>query len=309
MQVRAAPIQAIARPVDKAWTIRRVLAWTAEDFAGRGIDTSRLDAELLVAHALGLGRVQLYMDLDRPLTDAERGAIRALVMRRRKREPIAYIVGKKELWGRSFIVTPAVLVPRPDSETLIERALEVVAPDARVLDLCTGSGILGITVAAERPEVHADLTDLSADALEVARQNAEALGVIDRVRLLRGDLFEVLGDERYSLIIANPPYIPEAEVAGLAPDVRDHEPHLALVGGADGFAVHRRIIADAPRFLSPGGTLLMEVGAGQAPELERLIVELGWAEHTARHRDLGGIERVVEARLRSCEGSRSRAGS
>lgn len=283
--------------MEKAWTIRRVLAWTAEDFAGRGVDTSRLDAELLVAHALGLGRVQLYMDLDRPLTDAEREAIRALVMRRRRREPVAYIVGKKEFWGRSFAVTPAVLVPRPDSETLIERALEVVGDGARVLDLCTGSGILGITIAAERPGVHADLTDVSADALAVARQNAEALGVIERVRLLSGDLFGALsGDERYSLITANPPYIPEAEVAGLAPDVRDHEPHLALAGGADGFVVHRRIIAEAPRFLAPGGTLLIEVGAGQAPELERLIIALGWAEHTARHRDLGGIERVVEAR-------------
>jgi release factor glutamine methyltransferase len=145
--------------------------------------------------------------------------------------------------------------------------------------------------------VHADLTDLSPDALAVARQNAEALGVIDRVRLLSGDLFAALeGDERYSLITANPPYIPEDEVAGLAPDVRDHEPHLALAGGADGFVVHRRIIEEAPRFLSPGGTLLMEVGAGQAPELERRIVAQGWAEHTARHRDLGGIERVVEAR-------------
>ena len=295
--MRTAPIQAIARPVDKAWTIRRVLSWTAEDFAGRGIDTSRLDAELLVAHALGLGRVQLYMDLDRPLTDAEREAIRALVMRRRKREPVAYIVGHKEFWGRSFAVTPAVLVPRPDSETVIERALAVVAPDARVLDLCTGSGILGITIAAERPGVQVDLTDLSPDALAVARQNAEALGVIDRARLLSGDLFGALGgDERYSLIVSNPPYIPEAEVAGLAADVRDHEPHLALSGGADGFVVHRRIIEAAPRFLSPGGTLLIEVGAGQAPELERLIVAQGWAEHTARHQDLGGIERVVEAR-------------
>lgn len=282
--------------VDAAWTIRRVLAWTAEDFAGRGIETARLDAELLVAHALGLGRVQLYMDLDRPLTDAEREAIRALVVRRRKREPVAYIAGKKEFWGRSFVVTPAVLVPRPDSEALIERALEVVSGEARVLDLCTGSGILGLTIAAERDAVRADLTDLSPDALAVARTNAEALGLIDRVRLLEGDLFAPLGDERYSLITANPPYIPEAELATLAPDVREHEPRMALVGGPDGFAVHRRIIEDAPRFLLPGGTLLIEVGAGQAPELERLIVEQGWAESTARHRDLGGIERVVEAR-------------
>lgn len=288
--------RAIRRRVDKAWTIRRVLAWTAEDFAGRGIETARLDAELLVAHALGLGRVQLYMDLDRPLTDAEREAIRAVVVRRRKHEPVAYITGKKEFWGRSFTVSPAVLVPRPDSETVIERALELVQGEARVLDLCTGSGILGLTIAAEREGVQADLTDLSPEALAIARQNAEALGLAERVRLFEGDLFAPLGDEAYALITANPPYIPEGELTGLAPDVREHEPRMALVAGDDGFSVHRRIIAGAPRFLAPGGTLLIEVGAGQAPELERLIRERGWADHTARHRDLGGTERVVEAR-------------
>jgi len=282
--------------VDKAWTIRRVLAWTAEDFAGRGIETARLDAELLVAHALGLGRVQLYMDLDRPLTDAEREAIRAVVVRRRKHEPVAYITGKKEFWGRSFTVSPAVLVPRPDSETVIERALELVQGEARVLDLCTGSGILGLTIAAEREGVQADLMDLSPEALAIARQNAEALGLAERVRLFEGDLFAPLRDEAYALITANPPYIPEGELTGLAPDVREHEPRMALVAGDDGFSVHRRIIAGAPRFLAPGGTLLIEVGAGQAPELERLIRERGWADHTARHRDLGGTERVVEAR-------------
>lgn len=288
--------RAIRRRVDKAWTIRRVLAWTAEDFAGRGIETARLDAELLVAHALGLGRVQLYMDLDRPLTDAEREAIRAVVVRRRKHEPVAYITGKKEFWGRSFTVSPAVLVPRPDSETVIERALELVQGEARVLDLCTGSGILGLTIAAEREGVQADLTDLSPEALAIARQNAEALGLAERVRLFEGDLFAPLRDEAYALITANPPYIPEGELTGLAPDVREHEPRMALVAGDDGFSVHRRIIAGAPRFLAPGGTLLIEVGAGQAPELERLIRERGWADHTARHRDLGGTERVVEAR-------------
>lgn len=288
--------RAIRRRVDKAWTIRRVLAWTAEDFAGRGIETARLDAELLVAHALGLGRVQLYMDLDRPLTDAEREAIRAVVVRRRKHEPVAYITGKKEFWGRSFTVSPAVLVPRPDSETVIERVLELVQGEARVLDLCTGSGILGLTIAAEREGVQADLTDLSPEALAIARQNAEALGLAERVRLFEGDLFAPLGDEAYALITANPPYIPEGELTGLAPDVREHEPRMALVAGDDGFSVHRRIIAGAPRFLAPGGTLLIEVGAGQAPELERLIRERGWADHTARHRDLGGTERVVEAR-------------
>lgn len=283
--------------VQKPWTIRRVLAWTADDFAGRGIDSARLDAELLVAHALGLGRVQLYMDLDRPLTGEEREAIRKIVQRRRRREPVAYITGTKEFWGRSFIVTPAVLVPRPDSETVIERALELLdEAGARVLDLCTGSGILGLTIAAEREGVTVDLTDLSPEALEVARRNAEALGLSERTRFFEGDLFAPLPGGEYALITANPPYIPEGEMAELAPEVREHEPKLALVAGNDGFAVHRRILEEAPRFLAPGGTLLVEVGAGQAPRLERLIQETGWAAHTARHRDLGGIERVVEAR-------------
>ncbi len=292
----------MARTDEPSWTIRRVLAWTAKDFAERGIESARLDAELLVAHALKLGRVALYMDLDRPLTEAERGAVRDLVKRRRHHEPVAYIVGAKEFWGRRFVVSPAVLVPRPDTEAVIERALELLPEDAtgRVLDLCTGSGILGLTLAAERPGAQVDLTDLSKDALSVARQNAEALGVADRVRLLEGDLFAPLGaDDRYVLVASNPPYIPDAEIAELAPDVRDHEPRLALAGGADGFVLHRRLVEGAPRVLEPGGTILVEVGAGQAPALEEIFRAADWVESTARHRDLGGIERVVEARRRA----------
>ncbi|HEY8431232.1 MAG TPA: peptide chain release factor N(5)-glutamine methyltransferase [Sandaracinaceae bacterium] len=288
--------------MEQPWTIRRVLAWTAKDFEQRGIESARLDAELIVAHALGLSRVALYMDLDRPLTESERGAIRDLVKRRRQREPVAYIVGHKEFWGRRFEVSPAVLVPRPDTETLVERALAILPQesDARVLDLCTGSGIIGLTLAAERKALRADLTDLSEDALAVARRNAEALGVAERVRFFSGDLFAPLPEgSRYALVTANPPYVAEGELASLAPDVREHEPRLALAGGEDGFAVHRRIVAGAPRFLEPGGTILVEVGAGQAEALEAMLAARPEVEATARHRDLGGIERVVEARLRA----------
>lgn len=288
--------------VDEAWTIRRVLAWTAKDFAERGIESARLDAELLVGHALGLSRVALYMDLDRPLSDEERGSIRDLVKRRRQHEPVAYIVGHKEFWGRRFEVGPAVLVPRPDTETLIERALAILPSDreVRVLDLCTGSGIIGLTLAAERPLARVDVTDLSEEALAIARRNAEALGVIDRVRVLHGDLFAAVpGELRYALIAANPPYIPEGDLATLASDVRDYEPKQALVGGADGFAIHRRLVEQSARFLEPGGTLLIEVGAGQAEALERMLAARPEVEATARHRDLGGIERVVEARMRA----------
>ncbi len=282
-----------------AWTIRRVLAWTAENFEERGIESSRLDAELLVAHALGIGRVALYMDLDRPLTDAERGAIRELVKRRRRYEPVAYILGSKEFWGRKFAVGPAVLVPRPDTETLIERALELLPEDAsgRALDLCTGSGAIGITLAAERAGLEVDLTDLSPEALAVARSNAEALGVADRVRFVEGDLFAPLEPHGgYLLIASNPPYIPSGEMGSLPPDVRDHEPRLALEAGEDGLDVHRRIAEEAGRFLAAEGALLVEVGAGQAPAVEALLRAQDWAQTTARHRDLGGIERIVEAR-------------
>ncbi len=287
--------------MEQAWTIRRILAWIAKDFAERGIDTARLDGELIVAHALGLDRVRLYMDLDRPLSEEERAAIRALVKRRREREPIAYIVGFKEFWGRRFAVSPAVLVPRPDTETLVERALELVPSDAeaRVLDLCTGSGILGLTLAAERPLARVDLTDLSADALAVARRNTEALGLSERVRLFEGDLFAAVPEgSRYALITANPPYIAASELPSLPADVREHEPRQALIAGEDGFAIHRRLVEDAPRFLDPGGTILIEVGAGQAEALEALFAARPEVEATARHRDLAGIERAVEARLR-----------
>jgi release factor glutamine methyltransferase len=276
------------------WTIRSVLAWTAKDFAERGIESSRLDAELLIAHALGLDRVRLYMDLDRPLDDAERAKIRELVGRRRKREPIAYITGTKEFYGRPFAVTPAVLIPRPDTETLVERALELATDTA--LDLCTGSGAIGLTLAAEKPELTVDLSDVSAAALAIARANAASLGVIERVRFFEGDLFAPIAD-RYPLITCNPPYVPESDRASVSPEVRDHEPALAVFAG-DGFDIHRRLMRDTPRFLREGGVLLIEVGAGQASELERQLAACAWVASTARHRDLGGIDRVVEARAR-----------
>jgi release factor glutamine methyltransferase len=288
--------------VEQPWTIRRILSWTAKDFADRGLDSPRLDAELLVAHALGLGRVALYMDLDRPLSEAERLAVREVVRRRRGHEPVAYIVGAKEFWGRTFRVSSSVLVPRPDTEALVERALELVPAEGahRILDLCTGSGVIGLTLAAERAEVTVDLVDISPEALAVARSNAALLGLTERVRTLCDDLFDAVAEQqRYGLVTANPPYIPEPELSSLAADVRDHEPRIALVGGYDGFEIHRRLVAGAGDVLAPGGSLLVEVGKGQAPRLEAMLLDAPWVATTARLRDLGGVERVVEARRRS----------
>ncbi|MFW6085835.1 MAG: peptide chain release factor N(5)-glutamine methyltransferase [Myxococcota bacterium] len=279
-----------------AWTIRRVLQWTTQDFTERGIDTPRLDGELLVAHALGLDRVGLYLDLDRPLEGSELAAIRALVKRRREREPVAYILGRRDFYGRSFEVDPAVLVPRPDTETLVERALAHLDGEARVLDLCTGSGIVAIVLAAERPAIHVDGTDLSEAALEVARRNAERHGVGERTAWFQGDLFGAVPAGRtYDVITANPPYVSEADYGALQPEITRWEPGMALTAGPEGLDVIRRIAREAGAYLVPGGHLCVEVGQGQADAVASLFVQAG-LEHVATHPDLAGIPRVVEAR-------------
>ena len=281
-----------------AWTIRSLLTWMTQDFAAVGIGTARLDAELLIAHSLKCDRVRLYMDLDRPLGPEELAAVKALVVRRRKREPVAYILGQREFYRRAFSVNPAVLIPRPDTETLVERALELIPVDAeaRVLDLCTGSGAIAVTLAAERARLHVDATDLSHEALAVARQNAAQHGVEGRMAFFHGDLFEALPEPaRYALITANPPYVPSLDAPTLAPEIRAHEPALALFAGEDGLSVIDRLCANAGAWLEPRGTLLFEIGAGQA---ESVLARLGAvAELTGAraHRDLGGVLRVIEA--------------
>jgi release factor glutamine methyltransferase len=283
---------------DNTWTVRRMLAWIAQDFGALGIATGRLDAEILVSTALALGRVQLYLDLDRPLDSAELAQIKALVVRRRRREPVAYITGNREFYRRSFEVSKAVLIPRPDTETLIERALELLPQDAEpvILDLCTGSGAIAVTLAAERPNSRVTATDLSEAALEQARRNAERHGVGDRIEFALGDLYAALASEaRFDLIAANPPYIADGDLAQLQPEIRDHEPQLALASGPDGLSHLRRLAAGALAHLKPGGSVLFEVGAGQAGEVEGMLLQAGLRDARSRN-DLGGIARIVEAR-------------
>lgn len=277
------------------------MAWIADDLKARGMASPRLDAELLVAHALSCDRVKLYMDFDRPWSDAELAVARELLKRRRAFEPIAYIRGEREFYGRRFSVDRRVLIPRPDTETLVERALQVLATEtpAKVLDLCTGSGAIGITLAAERPSAHVDLTDISPDALAVAAENAKVLGVAERTRCLRGDLFAALEpDARYDLITCNPPYIAEAERPSLARDILDHEPALALFADDHGLSFYRRLAVAIPSRLVTGGVALLEVGAGQADAVMALLSAQPELEGVVSHADLGAIERVVEARRR-----------
>jgi release factor glutamine methyltransferase len=282
------------------WTVQRMLAWMTQDFASLPVATPRLDAELLLCDVLGCDRVRLYMDMQRPLDDAERDRVRALVVRRRKHEPVAYILGKKEFYRHSFEVSKDVLVPRPETEILVDRALDALPEDADLaLDLCTGSGAIALSVAALRTRLSFDATDISPPALEVARRNAQRLGVQDRVRFHLGDLYVALPrPARYALVISNPPYVADSEWPSLAPDITEHEPRVALLAGPDGLDVLRRICHAAPDWLEPGGALLLEVGRGQACVVAGWLREDPRFEGTTTHRDLAGVERVVESRTR-----------
>jgi release factor glutamine methyltransferase len=282
------------------WTIARILAWIAKDLAGRGIESSRLDAELLLANALGLKRLDLYLRFDQPLADAELARVRGLVERRRKFEPIAYILGVREFYGRSFAVDRRVLIPRPETEGVIEAALALLPPRAegvrhRVLDVGTGSGIIAVTLASERPDLDVDAVELSPAAAEVARANIDRNHVSDRVTLFEGSLFRPVADRRYAIIASNPPYIDTAEVDTLMPDVSQYEPRLALDGGPDGVTVLRPLIAGARAMLTEGGSLIVEIGYGQGDRVRELAREAGFA-HVEVQPDLARIERVLVAR-------------
>ncbi|MHB8708401.1 MAG: peptide chain release factor N(5)-glutamine methyltransferase [Desulfuromonadales bacterium] len=276
------------------WTVLKLLRWTADYFAGRGIDSPRLDAELLLADTLGLDRVGLYLNFERPMLADELTVFREQVKRRANREPLAYVLGVTEFWSLPLKVTPAVLIPRPDTELLVEQALPRLAGAARVLDVGTGSGALAIALAHERPECMITAIDLSPAALAVAAENARSNGVAERIEFLRADL-AVLPRGPFDLAVANPPYIPGEELAMLMPEVRDFEPHLALDGGADGLDAYRALASQADAVLTPGGWLLVEVGIDQAAAVQELFAAAGLAEIFAS-RDLAGIERVVGGR-------------
>lgn len=289
-------------PASEPWSIRRALSWATEDFRARGFASPKLDAELLLGDAIGLDRIHLIIDGDRPLDTNELSRFRDLIKRRRTGEPVAYILGQREFYGLAIAVDRHVLIPRPDTEILVETALKRTQEieDGRALDLCTGSACVALVLAKRRPNWEITATDIAADAIEVARKNAERLGLLDRIRLLVGDLTEPLAaDERFHLITANPPYIPAGDIPGLDPGIRDFEPKLALDGGADGLRVTRRIIEAAPRLLEPGGVLAVEVGFDQGPRAEELMEAAGFTD-VERARDYGRHERVVSGLRGGC---------
>jgi release factor glutamine methyltransferase len=277
--------------------VLELLRWTTQHFAAKGIDSARLDAELLLASALGVDRLRLYLDFEKPVLDEERARFRALVRRRgEERVPVAYLTGVREFWSLSLAVTPDVLIPRPDTETLIEAVLARVprpGVSRAVLDVGTGSGAIALALAKEWPEAQITATDVSDAALAVARKNAEALGLADRVRFASGDLFAAVSGERFDVIVSNPPYVPEADAAGLAPEL-GHEPALALFAPGDGSALLRRIAREAPARLAPAGLLALELAPAQAADVTQCLREAGF-EQLAEHRDLAGRVRAVSA--------------
>ena len=292
-----------------------------------GIETARLDAECLLAHVLGCARWRLVTEPRRRLTPEEFGRYLALLQRRESREPLAYLLGTREFWSLTLAVSPGALVPRPETETLVEAALAILrhespakangTPDPRsgyrvpsglgasdpgcpvLIDLCTGTGAIAIALARELPGATVFATDISRRALRIARSNAEAHAVAERITFLRGDLWRALdgrgSSEPADLVLSNPPYIPSGAIPALMPEVQ-WEPRRALDGGPDGLEFHRAIISGAPRHLRPGGFLLLEIGADQAEAVRGLFEQAGHFEATRLYRDLAGRDRVVLAR-------------
>jgi release factor glutamine methyltransferase len=268
--------------------VRDVLVRSASWLSDKGFESARLEAELLLAHVLGGERLDLYTDADRPLTDPELDGYRALLRRRVDGEPVAYLTGRREFYGLAFQVTADVLVPRPETELIVDRAREL-APE-NMLDVGTGSGCIAVVCAKRMPSTEVTAIDVSPAALEVARINAAEHDVADRIRFIEGDLFGPVAGESFALIACNPPYV----ASGTGPP---HEPDLALYGGADGLDLVRRVLAEAPRHLATGGRLLVEIGDDQAAA----VVDIARAHFPQAEvrEDLAGLPRMLEAQAAS----------
>lgn len=312
--VSATPPSAPNTAATDAWTTRRLLGWMTEAFTKKGLDSPRLSAELLLTHVLGCDRLKLYMDADRPASPLERDTLRDLVGRALKHEPIDYLVGEKWFFGMAFHVSPAVLVPRPSTETIVEQVLLHARAEPgfggktgeglRIADVCTGSGCIAIALLRHLNKATAIATDISAEALAVAKKNAERHTVADRLELLQGDLLsplaEAIGGVGRDLhyLLANPPYIPDHEWDAVPPNVKDYEPHSALRGGSDGMMFVRPLVEHASEFLRPGGVMMIEVAACTAEQVANLASKQGDLEHARVLNDLDGLPRVVVASRR-----------
>lgn len=296
----------------QTWTTRRLLQWMNEAFTHNGLDSPRLMSEMILSHVLGCQRLRLYMEPDRPATELERSNLRDLVSRALKHEPVQYLVGEAWFFGLAFTVDKRVLIPRPATQTIVEYVLQharnasgfggATGEGVLFADICTGSGCIATSLLFTMKLARAIATDISPDALAVARLNAIRHGVIDRVEPLEGDLIAALGrhpvagtHESLHYIVSNPPYIPDDEWDAVEPNVKDHEPHLALRGGKDGLDLIRPLMEGAPSLLKVGGQMLVEVAACHAKEALGLAKADGRLGNAQILRDCDGLERVVLA--------------
>jgi release factor glutamine methyltransferase len=284
------------------WTIRRLLQWTPDFFQKKGLDQPRLSAELLLSHVLKVPRISLYTDYEKVLNESQLSTYRELVRRAATDEPIAYLTGRAHFFNLEFEITRDVLIPRPDSETLVESILQTVRhrsglESPRVLDLCTGSGCVAAAIAQNLKSATVVAIDISPAAVAVAKRNIESLKLIDRVIVEQGDLFEPISklvDPRpFDLIVANPPYIATAQMATLDASVRDYEPAVALDGGEDGLTIHRRILQGAPTHLMPKGLVFLEIAFDQGPPAKEMATGYDAFEEIRLMKDYGGRDRVL----------------
>jgi release factor glutamine methyltransferase len=275
----------------ETWTTLKVLDWTKDYLASRGVENARLEAEWLLCAVTGLDRVGLYLNFEKPLHDSELVAYRAMIARRGRREPLQHILGTQEFCGLEFEVTPEVLIPRYDTETLVNEALIRMPGAESVLDIGTGSGCIAVALACKLPGAVVVAVDISEAALDVARRNAAKHNVA--IEFIHGSLLDPLAGRQFDLVISNPPYIPSGEIEVLQPEVRDFDPRSALDGGLDGLEIYRKLVPQAASFLKCGGWLLVEVGAGQADDVSQMFCSMEEYEHLITACDASGIVRVV----------------
>ncbi len=304
-------LRACARPkmrnakMEKRSTVVEALRWAAEYLSLHKVPDSYIDAQHLLAHVLVCERKTLFVNPERVLAAGEMERFQDFIQRRARREPVQYITGEVEFRGLLFRVNRDVLIPRPETELLVEEAINIVKGRyVTTLDLCTGSGCIAVSIAKELACSRVYAVDVSDKAIAIAKDNAKRHGISDRITFLTGDLFEPIKplclEGKIDLIISNPPYVSRREMEGLQPEIKEYEPLHALYGGEDGLDFYRRIIHEAPNYLSPSGILIMEIGYGQADSVKGLLENEGVFSQVEVKKDLAGIDRIIKASVRLC---------
>ncbi|MGD2095560.1 MAG: peptide chain release factor N(5)-glutamine methyltransferase [Phycisphaerales bacterium] len=285
------------------WTIQKLLNWINEYLTNKGIESPRLSAEILLSGVLGLKRIELYTQFDKPVAAEQLDKLRDLVKRAGQQEPVAYLVGKTEFYSLELNIAPACMIPRPETELLVERAIEFLRTrhgTQSVCDLCTGSGCIAVAIGKNFPDARIIATDICDEALAIADENVKKHELEDRIKLLCGDLFDPiisgLDVEKFDVIVCNPPYVSSAEYEKLDKNVKDYEPRKALFAGIEGLDIYRRIIEKADEFLKPGAAMIMEIGYAQGPAVKELLEQTGVYNEIKIEKDFHNNDRIVSAK-------------